>query len=172
MLPSLNWTYCKKQYISFQSTQRIFKSEIQNSWWWSTSALCCTQIVLPSAADEVESLHKSIFFCHFFICSPNFHFFGHFSFILTIFKLLQDPLIQPHHNHPTSSAFIFQLELILNKAEGGDISTYVPNGEWDLIGKLCRQKCERTDIIKKQSRLAIFRNFGILEREKVSAFSY
>merc|ERR1719193_1729978 len=28
----------------------------------------------------------------------------------------------------------WQLELILNKAEGGDISTYVPNGEWDLIG--------------------------------------
>ena len=31
--------------------------------------------------------------------------------------------------------FPFQLELILNKADGGDISTYVPNGEWDLIGK-------------------------------------
>ena len=30
----------------------------------------------------------------------------------------------------------FQLELILNKADGGDISTYVPNGEWDLIGIL------------------------------------
>ena len=115
---------------------------------------------------------SQFFFCHFFICSPNFHFFGHFSFILTIFKLLQDPLIQPHHNHPTSSAFIFQLELILNKAEGGDISTYVPNGEWDLIGKLCRQKCERTDIIKKQSKLAIFRNFGILERSLPSHINY
>ena len=30
---------------------------------------------------------------------------------------------------------LFQLELILNKADGGDISTYVPNGEWDLIGE-------------------------------------
>ena len=32
-------------------------------------------------------------------------------------------------------SWTFQLELILNKADGGDISTYVPNGEWDLIGK-------------------------------------
>ena len=30
---------------------------------------------------------------------------------------------------------LFQLELILNKADGGDISSCVPNGEWDLIGE-------------------------------------
>ena len=29
----------------------------------------------------------------------------------------------------------FQLDLRLNSENGGDISTYVTNGEWDLIGK-------------------------------------
>ena len=110
-------------------------------------------------------VYISQFFSATFLSAPLI-----FNFLATFHT--PDPSTQPHHNLPTSSAFIFQLELILNKAEGGDISTYVPNGEWDLIGKLCRQKCERTVIIKKQSKLAIFRNFGILENEKVSAFSY
>ena len=30
---------------------------------------------------------------------------------------------------------LFQLDLRLNSDNGGDISTYVTNGEWDLIGK-------------------------------------
>ena len=29
----------------------------------------------------------------------------------------------------------FQLELTLNKEDGGDISSFVSNGEWDLIGE-------------------------------------
>ena len=76
-----------------------FKSETQNSCWWSTSALCCTQVVLPSAANEVESLQKSTFFCHFLICSPNFHFlatsFSPFSNCYKTFWFSLTIIIQP-----------------------------------------------------------------------------
>ena len=33
------------------------------------------------------------------------------------------------------SYLFFQLDLRLNSEKGGDTSTYVTNGEWDLIGK-------------------------------------
>ena len=36
---------------------------------------------------------------------------------------------------PTFSCCFFQLDLKLNSDKGGDTSTYVTNGEWDLIGK-------------------------------------
>ena len=36
-------------------------------------------------------------------------------------------------NFPKQDLF-FQLDLKLNSEKGGDISTYVTNGEWDLIG--------------------------------------
>ena len=36
---------------------------------------------------------------------------------------------------PFVSDLFFQLDLRLNSESGGDISTYVTNGEWDLIGK-------------------------------------
>ena len=29
----------------------------------------------------------------------------------------------------------FQLDLTLKDKKGGDISSFIPNGEWDLIGK-------------------------------------
>ena len=29
----------------------------------------------------------------------------------------------------------FQLDLKLKDEKGGDISSFIPNGEWDLIGK-------------------------------------
>ena len=31
---------------------------------------------------------------------------------------------------------IFQLDLKLNSDKGGDVTTYVTNGEWDLIGNI------------------------------------
>ena len=36
---------------------------------------------------------------------------------------------------PTFSCCFFQLDLKLNSDKGGDTSTYVTNGEWDLIGE-------------------------------------
>ena len=30
---------------------------------------------------------------------------------------------------------IFQLDLKLNSETGGDLSTFIPNGEWEVIGK-------------------------------------
>ena len=30
--------------------------------------------------------------------------------------------------------FYFQLDLKLNSEAGGDTSTFIPNGEWDLVG--------------------------------------
>ena len=32
--------------------------------------------------------------------------------------------------------FNFQLDLTLKDGKGGDISSFIPNGEWDLIGKI------------------------------------
>ena len=40
---------------------------------------------------------------------------------------------------PTFSCCFFQLDLKLNSDKGGDTSTYVTNGEWDLIGKKKRE---------------------------------
>ncbi len=31
---------------------------------------------------------------------------------------------------------LFQLDLALKDDKGGDISSFIPNGEWDLIGNL------------------------------------
>lgn len=36
----------------------------------------------------------------------------------------------------------FQLDLQLQDETGGDISSFVTNGEWDLLGKF-RRKCVR-----------------------------
>jgi len=33
-------------------------------------------------------------------------------------------------------SFNFQLDLTLKDGKGGDIGGFVPNGEWDLIGKI------------------------------------
>ena len=30
--------------------------------------------------------------------------------------------------------FLFQLDLKLNSETGGDLSTFIPNGEWEVIG--------------------------------------
>ena len=38
---------------------------------------------------------------------------------------------------PFVSDLFFQLDLRLNSEKGGDTSTYVTNGEWDLQGELC-----------------------------------
>lgn len=37
---------------------------------------------------------------------------------------------------PTFSCCFFQLDLKLNSDKGGDVTTYVTNGEWDLIGNI------------------------------------
>ena len=38
---------------------------------------------------------------------------------------------------PLVSDLFFQLDLRLNSEKGGDTSTYVTNGEWDLQGEPC-----------------------------------
>ena len=35
----------------------------------------------------------------------------------------------------TKQFYHFQLDLTLKDKNGGDISSFIPNGEWDLIGK-------------------------------------
>ena len=35
----------------------------------------------------------------------------------------------------TEQFYHFQLDLTLKDKKGGDISSFIPNGEWDLIGK-------------------------------------
>ena len=46
------------------------------------------------------------------------------------------------NNSNQNSLFIhfpfFQLDLKLNSDKGGDVTTYVTNGEWDLLGNVTR----------------------------------
>ena len=42
---------------------------------------------------------------------------------------------------PFVSDLFFQLDLRLNSEKGGDTSTYVTNGEWDLQGELPSDVC-------------------------------
>lgn len=54
--------------------------------------------------------------------------------------------------------FIFQLDLKLNSEKGGDISTYVTNGEWDLIGKSSSSSlnvCFNVECSEADSRLSV-----------------
>ena len=82
----------------------------------------------------------------------EFEYVSHFSWSLS-FLILILILILLILSYRVGIRFPFQLELILNKADGGDISTYVPNGEWDLIGKINDKKIKRqkeTKIKKKK----------------------
>ena len=41
-----------------------------------------------------------------------------------------------HSIHDLVYDILFQLDLKLNSETGGDLSTFIPNGEWEVIGEI------------------------------------
>ena len=52
------------------------------------------------------------------------------------------------------SYYIFQLDLALKDENGGDISSFISNGEWDLIGVY----------ISEQNLFYVFHIFSLFQR--------
>ena len=57
--------------------------------------------------------------------------------ILTNIYCLSRPVVQSKitYDQRTFNAAFFQLDLKLNSETGGDLSTFIPNGEWEVIGE-------------------------------------
>ena len=78
---------------------------------------------------------------------------------------------------PVKKFNCFQLDLKLNSEDGGDYSTFISNGEWDLVGKNSFQlkplnEIKKTKIIHKiifpnmKNRLNIKYDFFPQQRKK------
>ena len=50
-------------------------------------------------------------------------------------KYVNQEFLATMRREPVVSDLFFQLDLRLNSEKGGDTSTYVTNGEWDLKGE-------------------------------------
>ena len=57
-------------------------------------------------------------------------------YLINLLDIISSLTKRIHSIHDLVYDIFFQLDLKLNSETGGDLSTFIPNGEWEVIGEI------------------------------------